>query len=1128
MRETPGTSAKARRRGAVDRRARRLVSCALLALVATMLSTAAASADGTVMAWGGNGFGELGDGSLTNSDVPVPVSLSIPVGVTVTEVASGAKHSLALLSNGTVLAWGNDEAGQLGDGALTSSSDVPVPVCAVGATAPCSAANGNILTGVTAITAGSGNSLALLNSGTVVGWGENFAGSLGIGNAIRNHDTPLPVCAGGATAPCSAANGNILTGVTAISTGFSDTFALLNNQTVVGWGNSGTDDTLGDGVGGNLTGSFTPVPVCAVGATSSCVLNGNALTGVTEVKAGGNVSVALLSNGTVVDWGRREGFVTLPAPAPVSGLSGVTAVAAGNFAHMALLGNGTVMGWGGNDFGELGDGTDVSSFNPTAVCAVGAAAPCSATNENILTGVTSIAYDEESGLALAVLSNTAVVAWGVNEGGGLGVGTETGPEACEFGAACSRTPLPVAGLGGATAISATGFGGGVAATLLSNTGSGHSMSASTPASVTDGPLSATASGGAGTVTVGQYAANPAGFLSFTSSGEFIDVNLSPGNNFTNLTFEDCELNGGVSLKWWNPHGYNPTTMSDTGEWETVKRQSYDATSKCVAVEIEASGTEPTLEEMSGTIFAAALATTVKPEVTVEPEGKAVTAGEGVSFTAEASGNPAPTVQWWVSKHGGAFEEVAGATADTYTIASTATSESGDEYEAVFKNSQGEATSTAATLTVNPGSSAPVNTGLPQVSGTRAVGKTLACSSGSWSGNPVPTFVYQWSRDGVSVTEPTSSSSYRLRSADLGHTLTCAVTASSSAGSASATSAGALVPLAGCSDYWISTSSGSWYTGADWSTGSPPGAGEEACILTNGTYTVALEDTLGGVSVHSLKLGGELGTQTLELASTCAHGAELAAVSGATIGPKGAVTMTNGDLCASDVTLAGPVSDGGTLSVEQAAGGARLLAGSLTNTKRVSIAAGATLQVTGSYLQGSRATLQTSIAGIAKFGALAVAGSARIEGGAVSVQHIAPFLASLGDEFALLTSSLLTGTFATGTGEQIAAAGLYYKPSYSAGGVTLDVSQAALELSATSGAPGSRVMLSGGGYIPGDTVTPTFSDHGEKTSYPPVLANDAGEIETEVVIPALAAEGAATIAVRSTQTHVHIQQRYRVT
>ena len=72
----------------------------------------AALANGTAVAWGRNDSGELGNGTTTNSDVPVPVS-----GLSgVKTVSAGGFFSLALLEGGTVMAWGDNGSGRLGDG----------------------------------------------------------------------------------------------------------------------------------------------------------------------------------------------------------------------------------------------------------------------------------------------------------------------------------------------------------------------------------------------------------------------------------------------------------------------------------------------------------------------------------------------------------------------------------------------------------------------------------------------------------------------------------------------------------------------------------------------------------------------------------------------------------------------------------------------------------------------------------------------------------------------------------------------------------------------------------------------------------------------------------------------------
>src|SRR6266851_2418171 len=110
--------------------------------------------DGTVRAWGSNGSGQLGDGTTTGPETCVearpcsrtPVAVSGLSGVVA--ISAGGSHSLALLSNGTVRAWGNNGSGQLGNG-TTTTSDVPVVVSGLSA--------------VVAVSAGGEHSLALLS-----------------------------------------------------------------------------------------------------------------------------------------------------------------------------------------------------------------------------------------------------------------------------------------------------------------------------------------------------------------------------------------------------------------------------------------------------------------------------------------------------------------------------------------------------------------------------------------------------------------------------------------------------------------------------------------------------------------------------------------------------------------------------------------------------------------------------------------------------------------------------------------------------------------------------------------------------------------------------------------------------
>src|SRR5207248_15835 len=118
----------------------------------------ALKSDGTVWAWGVNGYGQLGDGTTTNSSTPVQVrDLSGGYLSGVVAVAGGDLHSLALKSDGTVWAWGYNGDGELGNGTTTNSS-WPVQVRDL---------SGGYLSGVVAVAGGNLHSLALKSDGTV-------------------------------------------------------------------------------------------------------------------------------------------------------------------------------------------------------------------------------------------------------------------------------------------------------------------------------------------------------------------------------------------------------------------------------------------------------------------------------------------------------------------------------------------------------------------------------------------------------------------------------------------------------------------------------------------------------------------------------------------------------------------------------------------------------------------------------------------------------------------------------------------------------------------------------------------------------------------------------------------------
>ncbi len=141
---------------------------------------------------------------------------------------------------------------------------------------------------------------------------------------------------------------------------------------------------------------------------------------------------------------------------------------------------------------------------------------------------------------------------------------------------------------------------------------------------------------------------------------------------------------------------------------------------------------------------ATLTVDVAPAVTTSPASQTLNSGATVTFTAAASGNPAPTVQWKVSTNGGtAFSAISGATSTTYSFTATS-GENGDEYEAVFSNTAGTIASSPATLTVD---FPPENGSIfGPASQTVGAGDTATLTA-SASGNPAPTVQWQVSTDG---------------------------------------------------------------------------------------------------------------------------------------------------------------------------------------------------------------------------------------------------------------------------------------------------------------------------------------------------------------------------------------------
>lgn len=333
-------------------------------------------------AWGNNRAGQLGDGTWTDFRTTATTVLGLTSAEVVKIAAGGAGaangHGLALLTDRTVQTWGNNGSGQLGDGSVFSHN------------APGQVVN---LANVTDITAGGAHSMALLADQTVVAWGRNNYGQLGNGT---NADSSVPVRVKG------------LNKVIAIAAGLNHSIALREDGTVWAWGYN-INGQLGDGTSASRN---IPSPV-------------GGLTGVTLIAAGCNHNIALVgakgsSGNAVKAWGYNatgqlgdNSTITRYTPVDTQGiwLGGVSQIAAGGNHSMAVTDNDNKLkAWGQNTSGQIGDGTTDYRITPVPVPG--------------LTGVRLVAGGREHSIVL--LGDHTVRSWGANGSGQLANGTTEG------------------------------------------------------------------------------------------------------------------------------------------------------------------------------------------------------------------------------------------------------------------------------------------------------------------------------------------------------------------------------------------------------------------------------------------------------------------------------------------------------------------------------------------------------------------------------------------------------------------------------------------------------------------------------------------------------------------------------
>ncbi len=326
---------------------------------------------GPLLAWGDNQFGELGDGTVMNESAPIAVN---PPGDLRAVSARATAFSVAVAANGQVWAWGRGMHGELGNGAMKTRHRPVMVKLPKGVQ-------------VKTVRVGFEFAVAVTTDGRVLTWGDGSAGDLGTGKC-KPSDVPVF-----AALPSGAK-------VVAVAAGADGAIALTSAGEVLTWGDNSAGE-LGTGTARKF--SCKPVQVKLPKGVQP-----------KGVAAGVDSRYAITSAGGLLAWGggvlgtAAKANPLLPAPVKLPKGVKVTAASAGLMDSMALTSTGRVLAWGVNEAGELGNGTFNRSQVPVFV--------------HLPANVRIVAISSGRQHCLALSKAGKVYAWGDDNAGQLGDG----------------------------------------------------------------------------------------------------------------------------------------------------------------------------------------------------------------------------------------------------------------------------------------------------------------------------------------------------------------------------------------------------------------------------------------------------------------------------------------------------------------------------------------------------------------------------------------------------------------------------------------------------------------------------------------------------------------------------------
>ena len=341
----------------------------------------------SLLAWGFNNYGQLGNGTTSNTNRPISVATNVVVG------AAGANHSLFVTTDGTLWVMGLNSYGQLGNG-TKSSTNLPISVAS------------NVVVGA----AGANHSLFVTTDGTLWVMGLNSYGQLGNGT---KSSTNLPI--------------SVASNVVAVAAGTNHSLFVTTDGTLWAMGLN----TVGQLGNGTTTDAHTPISVAS---------------NVVAVAAGMNHSLFVKTDGTLWvmglnSYGQLGNGTTTDAHTPISVGSNVVAVTAGQNHSLFVKNDGRLWAMGNNSQGQLGNGTTSSTNLPVIVP---------------ILWVANIFPADMASHTLALANNNAIVILGnlgqFYTGGTISVSVSTSPPGLTVNLTYNGSPFAPTNVGSYTVI----------------------------------------------------------------------------------------------------------------------------------------------------------------------------------------------------------------------------------------------------------------------------------------------------------------------------------------------------------------------------------------------------------------------------------------------------------------------------------------------------------------------------------------------------------------------------------------------------------------------------------------------------------------------------------------------------